>query len=105
MSEHDELSQIAATTLHDGTLLGAPERIADAILAAGYRKFPTITTLAQLEALPAGTSIMTSTGLIYQKTGQPGARYQWRSIEGHDATTERIATQGPHIILTPRRTR
>ncbi|MGN6724085.1 MAG: hypothetical protein ACTHJM_15875 [Marmoricola sp.] len=102
-AERDELAELIRRIDGPATLGGL--EVADAIIAAGYRKFPTITTLAQLEALPAGTSIMTSTGLIYQKTGQPGARYQWRSIEGHDATTERIATQGPHIILTPRRTR
>lgn len=59
MSARDEL-----TTLILGKT--AP-RAADAILAAGYRKPRTITTVEELDALPAGSVILDSDGLSLHK--------------------------------------
>lgn len=62
-TERDELADIikreyrSAVTRKSDDCYTAP---ADAILAAGYRKPRTITTAAELEALPFGSAVQTS---------------------------------------------
>ena len=62
MSARDELAGIYVQTLNAGHgVIDRPEqglRAADAILAAGYTKPRTITTDAELDALPEGTCIV-----------------------------------------------
>lgn len=66
--------------------------VADAILAAGYRKSRTITTVEELDALPTSTVVMDGTGegVVYRKMHQaqdgvqwyePGYALNWDSLE------------------------
>jgi len=50
------------TTRHDPDFTKYAFALADAILAAGYRKPRTITTREELDALPSGTAILDSDG-------------------------------------------
>ncbi|AYN57324.1 hypothetical protein PBI_BRIDGETTE_58 [Arthrobacter phage Bridgette] len=86
MSTRDEL-----TTLILGKT--AP-RAADAILAAGYRKPYTITTLAELEALPDESVIRDFSGDVAEK--RAGV---WCSYETAPMSDTRMAKYLPGIVL------
>jgi hypothetical protein len=72
-AERDELADVFA--YHPVTLGPAPlqlmkgfaQEIADKILAAGYRKPRTITTVEELDALVGGVVILSAAGVVYVK--------------------------------------
>lgn len=68
MSERDELARV----IFDAPALIAWDNrsqriIADAILAAGYRKPRTVTTSEELDALPVDSVVRDTKGFVYQK--------------------------------------
>jgi hypothetical protein len=65
MSARDELAELIRG-LDGPATLGGPE-VADAILAAGYRKPQTITTAEELDTLGVGTVIRTAKAVVYEK--------------------------------------
>ena len=79
MNARDELAEIIDACigeLYDYEVGG--DVIADAILAAGYRKPRIVTTLAELEALPFGSVILDPAGLSLHKNEFSG----WRASNG-----------------------
>ena len=72
-TERDELARIIAEryhAAHDGVTV-LDSAIADAILAAGYVKPRQVTTVEELDALPAGTIVRDSKGFAWQKYRRP----------------------------------
>jgi hypothetical protein len=69
MSERDELADLIesgyAVSDTDCPYDHAPE-IADAILAAGYRKPRTITTTEELDQLPGESVVRDNSGMVYE---------------------------------------
>lgn len=65
MSDRDEIAQIIMSPRMATNMSGDRQRaIADDILAAGYRKPRTVTTIEELEALP-GNSVVRDNGVGY----------------------------------------
>lgn len=62
MSERDELADIIASNRNEYA-----DKTADRILAVGYRKSATITTLADLDALPWRSVIRSDEGAVFEK--------------------------------------
>ena len=61
MSGRDELAGILSQSVHGPTSgTDLTRHMADAILAAGYRKPRTLTSAYQLESLPFGSAVQTS---------------------------------------------
>jgi hypothetical protein len=60
MNARDDLAKIIDDRWHGYGY--NPQGAADAILAAGYVKHRTITTIAELDALPDGTAVMSRYG-------------------------------------------
>jgi hypothetical protein len=50
-------------------------KAADAVLAAGYRKPATVATPEELDALPVGSVVLHSRGVVWQKRGLRGRWY------------------------------
>lgn len=65
MSERDELTAIIDDRWHGYGY--NPKGAADAILAKGYRKPQTVTTLADLDALPWRSVIRSNEGTVFEK--------------------------------------
>lgn len=67
---------------------------ADAILAAGYRKPRTITTVEELRALPDGSAILDSSGDVGQKLSE-----WWYFPETAPMGSSKVAKYGPVTAL------
>lgn len=80
-AEHDELFQL----MLGRTTTKAVERI----LAAGYRKPRTITTVEELDALPFGSVILDPTGLSLHKNEFTG----WRASNGAKGISPEMLAQ------------
>jgi hypothetical protein len=86
MSDRDELRGTLANTICNASLyakraqphlLGSDmsevlDRTADAILAAGYRKPRTVSTVEELDALPVGSVVLDPAGLSLHKNAFTG---------------------------------
>lgn len=90
-TQRDELAdEIAGHPIGSGyeaASVGMDEarEIAETILAAGYRKPRTITTVEGLDALPAGSVIRADNGEVFEKqTDGPycDGPHDWQSFEG-----------------------
>ena len=82
-TQRDELAEVIRGIDGPATLGGL--EVADAILAAGYRKPRTLTTVEELDALPATTIIRASNGEVFQRdTDGPyyDGPHDWQSFEG-----------------------
>lgn len=94
--QRDELAAIYVDTLNRGHgMIGRPEqglRAADAILAAGYRKPRIITTMAELEALPAGAVVKDANEL-------PSERFNNSIRSGWTYGYEVVTPQLPATLL------
>lgn len=76
-AERDELAAVVDASRtrrvhYDGDPYGSvvicgPEEIADAILAAGYRKPRQVTTAAELWSMPVGSVVLDSRGNAFQR--------------------------------------
>lgn len=96
-TQRDELGQVINKALGDVTGIydtseNEDQRLADAILAAGYRKPRTITTVEELDALPLHGVIVDDAGdgIVYRKMDlrqdgvqwfEPGYLLNWDSDE------------------------
>ncbi|WP_432679358.1 hypothetical protein ACRAJ3_11475 [Rhodococcus pyridinivorans] len=70
MNERDELAKlIFDVPSEDPACIPSPRAIADAILAAGYRKLRTITTVEELEALPEDSIIHEGESVVATRIG------------------------------------
>jgi len=74
MSERDELAAIIMSpeSFDSGPVSCGPNdiyaaRIADAILAAGWRKPRTVTSVEELDALPGESIVRDASGIVYEK--------------------------------------
>lgn len=84
MSERDELAEIIQDCgeyipgSHADDYV-SPNKAADAILAAGYRKPRIITTAEELDALPVGSVVLDNDGYgeVYQKAARRPAGIKW----------------------------
>lgn len=84
MTAREELAQVIAGKLD--TIFGARDfgpaqqdyKLADALLAEGYRKPRTITTVEELDALPTGSVILDPIGLSLHKNPFTG----WNASNG-----------------------
>ena len=76
-TERDELERLMAEGFADD-----PYAIADAILAAGYRKPREVTTPAELDALPVGSVVLDGWGTAYQKEADDDGDTYWSCFEG-----------------------
>lgn len=76
---------------------GHAQEIADRILAAGYRKPRTVTTVEELDALPFGSVILDRSGLSLHKNEFTG----WRASNGAKDIDEAMLAQEafPAIVL------
>lgn len=94
MNERDELAEIVGNSL---VTRNSPKQTADEILAAGYRKPRTITTVEELDALPVGTIILDSDPDACMKV--EGGR--WRSIDDPEETfsTSGISGSLPATVM------
>ncbi|WML63638.1 hypothetical protein [Rhodococcus sp. AH-ZY2] len=98
MTDREELTNIIrAPRIHTNTSGDKQRAIADAILAAGYRKPRTVTTIEELDKLPDGAVIRGAHGQISvihrgQVDGRP-------YIEVHYAGTEEIDFDYQYISL------
>jgi sugar phosphate isomerase/epimerase len=99
MSERDELAEIIqdcgeyipGSHAHDYV---SPDKAADAVLAAGYRKRRTITTAEELDALPNYSVLLDGDSDVWQKRGE-----EWCSYETARSSSKRIAKYGPMTVL------
>ena len=71
MSARDELAELIWDEDACDWRQFGPNDLCDAILAAGYSKPRTITTVAELEALPGGSIIRDDLGFAWQKYNKP----------------------------------
>ena len=77
MSERDELATVIHRRICEESLSECLEdegycvKAASEVLAAGYSKPRTITTVAELEALPSGSIIRDDLGFAWQKYNKP----------------------------------
>jgi len=103
-NERDELAQAIEHASHNGgsavDMLYPNEarHFADAVLAAGYRKPRTITSVEELRALPIGAMVMDTDPDVCRKVGLN----TWRSLtETADWTypSEDIVDSGPFTVL------
>lgn len=72
MSARNELARIVSEALGNVTGIydttdDEDREIADAILAAGYRKPQQVTTVQELDALPVGSVVRTDRAGVYEK--------------------------------------
>ena len=65
MSARDELARVILENDEAGTMGGFT--LADVILAAGYRKPRTVTTVEELDALPVRSVVRTERAGVYEK--------------------------------------
>lgn len=91
-TERDELTQIIDDRWHGYGY--NPQGAADAILAAGYRKPRTVTTVEELDALPEGTIILDTDpdALVTDGTA-------WRSLLVPDCALRSSAVGLPATVL------
>jgi hypothetical protein len=95
MNARDELAKLIESGYGDDTTdcpYDHAPTIADAILAAGYRKPRTITTAEELDALPSGASILWG-GKVYgaARVHQKGRAYWFRPGRvGHTVVTPSV---------------
>jgi hypothetical protein len=80
--QRDELAKVIISAYGEDSEAECPCEqdldLADAILAAGYRKPRTVTTAEELDALPVGSVILDPAGLSLHKTEFTG----WRASNG-----------------------
>lgn len=91
MSEREELLSLIEST-------GPSLRLANAILAAGYRKPRTISTLEEVDALPRKAVVMTAFGdalTIYRSPRIPVEHYHFIVTDGLTAT---VLHEGPEKV-------
>lgn len=81
-AERDELAEV----VNGADWISRSQSIADAILAAGYRRPRQVTTVEELDALPAGTVIHDGDPLTCCKWGDG----TWGTFAGDSYPTSRI---------------
>lgn len=101
MSERDELSMIIAERYHAAhqgvTVLDAA--IADAILAAGYRKHRTITTAEEVSGMAIDSIVRTNGGVPLELWEGENDEREWR-VTGHRPWTDAELTKNlPATVL------
>jgi hypothetical protein len=104
VNQRDELIEIIENhvdRLGSGARRYEVQEAADAILAAGYRKFPVAT---DLDALPLGTAILSPTGRIHEARHKPGSPVRWHGLDGADRPTSRL-TEDHYLIIRERSNR
>ena len=80
-------------------IIGACERVADALILAGYSKPRVVTTVAELEALPR-LSVVQTPGRIWQKLGGSPAYYEWQAADGGFArNSENFLDCNQHLTI------
>ena len=70
------------------------EEVADAVLAAGYRKPRTITTAEELDALPDGSAVVDKEGDVLTKHA-----HWWHSYETAPLMSRKVAKYGPLTVI------
>ncbi len=100
-SDREELANlIDAVPSENPACVPSPRAIADAILAAGYRKVLTVTTLTELLELPAAAVIRTGDmGQIYELSDEKSARGRDGIAPGHDMSHWVTADHLPALVL------
>lgn len=83
-TERDELRDLLQANMHriegfERWTFQAPVDMADALLAAGYRKPQQVTTLEELDALPFETVIRDSGGHVLERWGEPEEKL-WATV-------------------------
>jgi len=92
MSERDELIELIRGIDGPATLGGSD--VADAVLAAGYRKPREVNTIEELEALPDLAVIFDKFGDVSQKRGD-----LWCGYESASLTSNRVSKYTPAVVL------
>ena len=102
-TERDELAEeIAGYRLGEGYYavdIGSSDAlaIADDILAAGYRKPRTVSTVEELDALPQETVVLDCDGDAWQKNRTTGT---WSNTEGATQNSNLVAFYAPLTVLS-----
>ena len=80
MSDYTELADLIDEETHVDWFSGGPAELAQAILAAGYRKPRTITTAEELDALPNEALIRTRFGQVWEAAKLTDGENLWRTL-------------------------
>lgn len=92
MSDRDDLADIIASEHFDSG--GDPSVTAGDILAAGFHRDRTITTVEELDALPDGSVVVDDEMAALQKDNG-----QWEELSGIGYSSEDILDIGPVTVL------
>ena len=84
-TENAQRDELALLVSNSGTTSKRSLSRADAILAAGYRKPRTITTMEELDALAEGSVILTNGGEDSAQKDGEGEWYLWGGDYGQDS--------------------
>jgi len=77
-AERDKLATVIETAYDLNPGMASFELLAHAILAAGYRKPRTITTMEELDALPDGVLILTEQGGYWESIKRMDGKNWWK---------------------------
>lgn len=95
MSERDELADVLSDVVPQvQEYADAFGEIADAILAAGYRKPRTIATTEELDALPEGSSVLDVDADVSTKHAG-----KWHGYEMAPLDSRKFSKCGPFTVL------
>jgi hypothetical protein len=105
MNDRDELASIIASTFRihpNGVAYVDHKGGSDAILAAGYRRPRTITTVEELDALRFQAVVLDAYGTPYvcERHRTDGTRNEWKpSGMDHLEDSETILYHGPAVVI------
>ena len=89
-NERDEL----AAVVNGADWTSRSQTIADAVLAAGYRKPRQVTTIEELETLPRKSVILDVDGDVWERAGG-----RWRGTEGGRFASSLLVEFAPFTVL------